>query len=341
MRIAVDVMGGDHGCGVVIDGVKLALEANAKITELFLVGKEDEIRAALASSELTDPRLRIVHATQVLAMEEKPVEGLRKKKDCSILRAVELVKDGKADALISPGNTGGIVAASTIRLRPLPGVDRPAIVTVIPAAKNEFVLLDSGASIECRPIHLLHFAVMGSVYSREILGCKKPRVGILSNGTEDNKGNELTLETFKLCKQVNLNFIGNVEGHDLFHDRVDVVVCDGFIGNIVLKTIESFAKGMGAWLKEELTKNPKRMLGAVLAQNALRTIKKRMDPDAYGGAPLLGLNGNVMKAHGSAREKAIMNAIRITSEAIQHHINQVIQNEIAEANARLATVKAA
>lgn len=334
-------MGGDHGCGVVIDGVKLALEANAKITELFLVGKEDEIRAALASSELTDPRLRIVHATQVLAMEEKPVEGLRKKKDCSILRAVEMVKDGKADALISPGNTGGIVAASTIRLRPLPGVDRPAIVTVIPAAKNEFVLLDSGASIECRPIHLLHFAVMGSVYSREILGCKKPRVGILSNGTEDNKGNELTLETFKLCKQVNLNFIGNVEGHDLFHDRVDVVVCDGFIGNIVLKTIESFAKGMGAWLKEELTKNPKRMLGAVLAQNALRTIKKRMDPDAYGGAPLLGLNGNVMKAHGSAREKAIMNAIRITSEAIQHHINQVIQNEIAEANARLATVKAA
>jgi len=334
-------MGGDHGCGVVIDGVKLALEANAKITELFLVGKEDEIRAALASSELTDPRLRIVHATQVLAMEEKPVEGLRKKKDCSILRAVEMVKDGKADALISPGNTGGIVAASTIRLRPLPGVDRPAIVTVIPAAKNEFVLLDSGASIECRPIHLLHFAVMGSVYSREILGCKKPRVGILSNGTEDNKGNELTLETFKLCKQVNLNFIGNVEGHDLFHDRVDVVVCDGFIGNIVLKTIESFAKGMGAWLKEELTKNPKRMLGAVLAQNALRTIKRRMDPDAYGGAPLLGLNGNVMKAHGSAREKAIMNAIRITSEAIQHHINQVIQNEIAEANARLATVKAA
>ena len=166
-------------------------------------------------------------------------------------------------------------------------------------------------------------------------------MGILSNGTEDNKGNELTLETFKLCQQVNLNFIGNVEGHDLFHDRVDVVVCDGFIGNIVLKTIESFAKGMSAWLKDELTKNPKRMLGAVLAQNALRTIKKRMDPDAYGGAPLLGLNGNVMKAHGSAREKAIMNAIRITSEAIRHQINQVIQDEIAEANARLATVKAA
>lgn len=334
-------MGGDHGSGVVIDGVKLALEANAKISELFLVGKQDEIQSALTRSQLTDPRIKIVNATQVLEMADKPVDGLRKKKDCSILRAVELIKDGKADALISPGNTGGIVASATIRLRPLPGVDRPAIVTVIPTAKNEFVLLDSGASIECRPLHLLHFAVMGSVYSREILGCKKPRVGILSNGTEDNKGNELTLETFKLCQQVNLNFIGNVEGHDLFHDRVDVVVCDGFIGNIVLKTIESFAKGMSAWLKDELTKNPKRMLGAVLAQNALRTIKKRMDPDAYGGAPLLGLNGNVMKAHGSAREKAIMNAIRITSEAIRHQINQVIQDEIAEANARLATVKAA
>ena len=341
MRIAVDVMGGDHGSKVVIDGVKLALEANAKITELFLVGKEDEIKAALKASQFADPRLQIIHASEVLNMEDKPVDGLRKKKDCSILRAVELVKAGRADAIVSPGNTGGLVAASTIRLRQLPGVDRPGIATVIPTAKSEFVLLDSGASIECRPLHLLHFAVMGSVYSREILGCKKPRVGILSNGTEDNKGNELTLEAFKLCQQVNLNFIGNVEGHDLFHDRVDVVICDGFIGNIVLKTIESFAKGMGAWLKEELTKNPKRMLGAVLAQNALRTIKRRMDPDAYGGAPLLGLNGHVMKAHGSAHERAIMNAIRITSEAIQHHINDIIKNEIAEANARLATTKAA
>ena len=334
-------MGGDHGSKVVIDGVKLALEANAKITELFLVGKEDEIKAALKASQFADPRLQIIHASEVLNMEDKPVDGLRKKKDCSILRAVELVKAGRADAIVSPGNTGGLVAASTIRLRQLPGVDRPGIATVIPTAKSEFVLLDSGASIECRPLHLLHFAVMGSVYSREILGCKKPRVGILSNGTEDNKGNELTLEAFKLCQQVNLNFIGNVEGHDLFHDRVDVVICDGFIGNIVLKTIESFAKGMGAWLKEELTKNPKRMLGAVLAQNALRTIKRRMDPDAYGGAPLLGLNGHVMKAHGSAHERAIMNAIRITSEAIQHHINDIIKNEIAEANARLATTKAA
>jgi glycerol-3-phosphate acyltransferase PlsX len=257
------------------------------------------------------------------------------------LRAVDLVKDGKADALISLGNTGGIVAASTIRLRPLAGVDRPGIATIIPTPENEFVLLDSGANVECRPIHLLHYAVMGSVYSREILGYKNPRVGILSNGTEDNKGNELTLQAFKLCKQVDLNFIGNVEGHDLCHNRVDVVICDGFVGNIVLKTIESFAKGMVGWLKAELSKNPKRMLGALLAKNALRTIKRRMDPDAYGGAPLLGLNGVVLKAHGSAGARAIMNAVKVCADAVRHNINESIRDGVAVANERVQMNKVA
>jgi glycerol-3-phosphate acyltransferase PlsX len=188
-------------------------------------------------------------------------------------------------------------------------------------------------------MHLLHFAIMGHIYSRDILGYRKPRVGILCNGTEPNKGVELTIEAHKLCRLVDINFIGNVEGHDLFHNRVDVVICDGFVGNIVLKTIESFAKGVLGWLKEELTKNPKRILGAMLAQNALGAIKKRMDPDAYGGAPLLGLNGTIMKAHGSARERAIMNAIRLSTEAVQNQINQTIRQEIAQANARIATAK--
>jgi glycerol-3-phosphate acyltransferase PlsX len=188
-------------------------------------------------------------------------------------------------------------------------------------------------------MHLLHFAIMGHIYSRDILGYRKPRVGILCNGTEPNKGIELTTEAYKLCKLVNINFIGNVEGHDLFHNRVDVVICDGFVGNIVLKTIESFAKGLVGWLKEELTKNPKRILGAMLAQNALNTIKKRMDPDGYGGAPLLGLNGTIMKAHGSARERAIMNAIRLATEAVQNQINQTIRQEVAEANTRVAAAK--
>jgi glycerol-3-phosphate acyltransferase PlsX len=341
MRIAVDVMGGDHGCGVVMEGVQQALASDSNITELFLVGSQPEIEACLSKRRFKDNRLHIVHASEFLTMEDKPVEGLRRKKDCSILRTVDLVKEGKADALISPGNTGGIVAASTIRLRPLTGIDRPGIATVIPTQYNEFVLLDSGANIECRPVHLLHYAVMGSVYAREILGYKRPRVGILSNGTEDNKGNELTLEAFKLCKQIDLNFVGNVEGHDLCHNRVDVVVCDGFVGNIVLKTIESFAKGLVGWLKSELSKNPKRMLGALLAKNALRTIKRRMDPDAYGGAPLLGLNGVVMKCHASANARAIMNAVRISTEAVRHNINQIIQDEVAQANERVQLGKAA
>lgn len=340
MRIVVDVMGGDHGPEVLIEGVRLALEDNSKISELFLVGREDEIHAAMKNTDCRDRRIRIVNASEVLTMEDKPVEGLRRKKDCSILRAVDLVKEGKADAIISTGNTGGIVAASTIRLRPIAGIDRPAIATVIPAPENDFVLIDSGASVECKPHHLLHFAVMGKIYSQQVLGYKNPRVGILSNGTEPNKGTELTQEAYKLCQRANFNFIGYIEGHDLFHNEVDVVVCDGFIGNVVLKTIESFARGLVGWLKNELSKNPKRMLGAMLASNALRTIKRRMDPDGPGGAPLLGLNGTVMKVHGSAKAKAMMNAIRVTGDAVAHQINQSIRDEIAAANARIESVKA-
>jgi len=339
MQIAVDVMGGDHGCGVIIAGAKLALQTNKKISQLFLVGNDAEISAALEKQGVKDERVTIINASQVLTMEDKPVVGLRKKKDCSILRAVELIREGAADALISPGNTGGVVAASTIRLRPLPGVDRPGIATVIPAPHNEFVLLDAGANVECKPIHLLHYAIMGSVYSQEILGYKSPRVGLLNVGTEEVKGNELTLEAFRLCKQVELNFIGNIEGHDLFSNRVDVVVCDGFVGNIVLKTCESLATAIFDWLKRELTKNPVRKAGAYLAREAFRTIKRRMDPDAYGGAPLLGLNGNVMIAHGSSRERAILNAIRLATEAVQNHVNEAITRRVAAANERLSAAR--
>jgi phosphate acyltransferase len=280
----------------------------------------------------------VVHASDVLVMEDKPVEALRKKKDSSIVRAVDLVKSGNADAVVSCGNTGGVVAAATIRLRPVPGLDRPAIATVIPGPENDFVLLDSGANVECRPMHLLHFAIMGHVYARELLNKPKPRVAILSNGIEANKGNALTQEASRLCRLADINFIGYVEGHGLFHNQVDVVVCDGFVGNIVLKTIESFANGLVGWLKTELAKNPKRMPGAMLAKNALRTIKRRMDPEGCGGASLLGLNGHVTKAHGSARERAIMNAVRFTAEAVQHHLQQAVQTEIAQTNMKLAGV---
>src|SRR5256714_3370134 len=336
MRIAVDVMGGDHGCGVVIQGAKRALEADKSITGLYLVGNKAEIHAALPPRGFRDHRVRVVHASEVLTMDDKPASAVRRKKDASIVRAVELVRENKADAIISLGNTGGIFASATFKLGRIPGVDRGGIATVIPTPDNEFVLLDSGANIECKPINLAHYAVMGAIYSREILGYKSPRVGILSIGTEENKGNELTRDALKLCKQLDLNFIGNVEGHDLFKSRVDVVVCDGFVGNIVLKTCESLAMGIFTMLRRELKANLGRKLVALLAQNAFRTIRKRMDPEAYGGAPLLGLNGPVMKAHGSARERAIASAIRVTAVNLQHQVNQLITQEIARANERLA-----
>ncbi len=339
MRIAVDVMGGDHGCGVVIEGARRALAADSRIKTLFLVGNQTAIHAALPPRGFRDHRMRVVHASEVLTMEDKPAAAVRKKKDCSITRAVELVHEGKADAVVSPGNTGGIFAAATFKLGRLAGVDRGGIAAVIPTPDNEFVLLDSGANIESKPMHLAHYAIMGSIYSREILGYQKPRVGVLSIGTEENKGNDLTLEAFKLCKRLDINFIGNVEGHDLFKSRVEVVVCDGFVGNIVLKTCESLAVGIFTMLKRELKANLGRKLGALLAQNAFRTIKKRMDPEAYGGAPLLGFNGAVMKAHGSARERAIASAIRITTESLQHRINQIIAEQIARANELLVTTE--
>ncbi|MDB6028546.1 MAG: fatty acid/phospholipid synthesis protein PlsX, partial [Verrucomicrobiales bacterium] len=252
MRIAVDVMGGDHGCAVVIDGIKVALQNDAKIAELYLVGKEDEIRSALRAKNCNDPRIKIFHASEVLTMEDKPIVGLRKKKDCSILRAVELLKDGHADAVISPGNTGGIVACATIRLRPLDGIDRPAIACIIPTETTPFVLIDGGANPDSKPVHLLHQAIMGGIYAREMLGRKNPRIGILSNGTEDIKGNDLVREAHQLCLRADMkgvNYLGFIEGHDLFTGQVDVVVADGFVGNIVLKTIESMGSGVKRMLK--------------------------------------------------------------------------------------------
>ena len=330
-------MGGDHGCGVVIAGAKRALEAHPNITALYLVGRRSDIHAALPHRGFRDHRVRVVHASEVLTMEDKPVTAVRRKKDSSIVRAVDLVRDGTADAVVSTGNTGGIFAAATFHLGRIPGVDRGGIATIIPTPEHEFVLLDAGANIECKPLNLAQYAVMGSVYSKKLLGHRKPRVGILSIGTEESKGNELTLEAFKLCKKLDLNFIGNVEGHDLFKDRVEVVVCDGFVGNIVLKTCESLALAVFGMLKRELTASPRRQLGALLAHNAFRAIRRRMNPENYGGAPLLGFNGVVMKAHASAGEKDIASAIRVTLETLQHHVRQSIVEEITHANERLET----
>ena len=332
-------MGGDHGCEVVIEGVQAALQAYHGISELHLVGDEPQIQAAMNRARLRDDRIRVVHASEVLTMEDKPLDVLRRKRDCSMARALDLIKQGQGDAVISRGNTGGLMAAATVKLRPLENVERPAIATVLPTPDRYFLLLDAGANAECKPLHLAQFAIMGSVYSREILGNARPRVGVLSNGKEEMKGNDLTREAVDLCRRLDLNFLGYVEGHDLFEDRVDVVVTDGFIGNIVLKTCESLGKAVRVMLESELTRNPLRRLGAALAYGGLRSIKRRMNADSYGGAPLLGLNGIVIKAHGSARAMAISNAIRVGTEAIQHRIHALITGEISRAKERLATVK--
>ncbi len=335
MRIAVDVMGGDHGCEVVISGAKLALESDSSITALHLVGNQEQIHSALHRVGLKDERVQILHCTEVLTMEDKPVEGIRKKKDSSMVRSIELVREGKADAIISPGNTGALVAGS-MKLGRLEGIERPAIAARMPSRTGDFVLLDAGANPVCEPQHLAQFAVMGSLYAREILGQPRPRVGVLSNGSEESKGNELTREAAKLCAKLDLNFLGYVEGFHLFDDGVDVVVADGFVGNIVLKTAESLGYAMMHLLKTELTANPIRKLGAMIAKDAFRSLKRRLDPEVYGGAVLLGLNGIVVKTHGSSRERAVMNAIRVATEEVRHDLIHMIEREIKVANAKLA-----
>lgn len=331
-------MGGDHGCGVVVGGVKLALESDERISSVLLVGREAEVRPALAAVQLHDPRVEVVHAAEVLTMADNPLEGIRKKKDSSLVRAIDLVRDGKADAVISPGNTGALVAGS-MKLRRLEGVERPAIAARMPSRTDDFILLDAGANPVCEPAHLAQFAVMGEVYAREILGLPRPRVGVLSNGSEVTKGNELTREAARLCAQLDLNFLGYVEGFHLFEDAVDVVVTDGFTGNVVLKTAESLGYALMHIIKDELTSHPIRTFGALLCRGAFRSIKQRIDPEVYGGAVLLGLNGNVIKTHGSARERAVMHALRVAAEEIGHGVNQIISRQIARANERLAAAK--
>ena len=329
-------MSGDRGCGIAIAGVKQALANDGSIAAVLLVGREADIQQALAQNQLTDKRVEIVPASEVLTMEDKPLEGIRKKKDSSMVRAIELVRNGKADAVISCGNTGALVAGS-MKLGRLDGVERPAIACRMPSRTQDFILLDAGANAVCEPRHLGQFAVMGSLYANQMLGVKNPRVGVLSNGSEESKGNDLTREAARLCGLLDLNFIGYVEGFDLFNDGVDVVVCDGFVGNIVLKAAESLGTNIGRLLKKELTANPLRKLGAVLLRGGLRDLKRRIDPEVYGGAVLMGLNGVVIKAHGSSRERAIASAVRVAAEEIKHNLNQILTNRIASANERLTS----
>ncbi len=337
MNIAVDVMGGDRGCEVVIDGLMQALKKCQQIETIQIVGNEIEISQSLDRLDNIDSRFQIVHASEVLSMDDKPVEGLRKKKNCSLAVAMDLVKTGKSDAIISPGNTGGVVAAAAIKLRTLSGIDRPGIAAVLPSKNKNFILLDAGANVEGKPRHLMHYAIMGDIYAREVLGITDPKIGLMSVGTEESKGNELTQETLRLCKGLDFNFIGNIEGHNLFSDELDVVVTNGFVGNVVLKSCEQLAEVLMGWLKDELSAGLMSKAGALLSQKAFRSLKKRIDPDNVGGAPLLGVNGTVTIAHGSASSLAIYNAICNTVEAVDHNINKLIIDAVAKANDKLPT----
>jgi glycerol-3-phosphate acyltransferase PlsX len=332
MRIAVDAMGGDHAPHEIVKGAVEAARRLTGIERLYLVGREEAVRAELAKHGKIPPVIEVRNAGEVIAMNEAPALAVRRKKDASISRAIDLVRDGEADAVVSAGNTGALVASATLKLRTLEGVERPAIAVVMPTRLKPFVLIDVGANLDCPPLQLLQFAVMGQIYSREILGQANPVVGLLSIGGEDNKGNELTRETFQLLKATSLNFRGNVEGHGLFDGDIDVVVCDGFTGNVVLKSSESVAKVIGQWMKEEFKRNPVRILGALLLRGAFKAMKQKMDPDVYGGAPLLGVNGVCIKAHGSSKAKAVFHAVRVAGESIGHHVTHHIVDEIRKLN---------
>jgi phosphate acyltransferase len=326
-------MGGDLGPAEVVHAVKLAL-ADVRVP-LTLVGNQTELAPALAETGLTDhPQLALVHASEVITMDDKPLMALKRKKDSSMVRVIELVKNGEAGVAISCGNTGALMAGGTLRLRMMDGVDRPALAAVIPRENGHFILIDAGANPEARAEHLVHNAVLGANYAKVILGLSSPRVGLITIGTEEGKGNALIAETHEQLKRINgvINYVGPIEGFQVFRDTVDVVVCDGFVGNTLLKTWESLAKFITTMLKQELQKTPLRMGGAILAKGAFDALKGRMNPDRYGGAPLLGVRGNILKAHGSSNRHAIASAIRAAAKIIHQDLYHHIEQDIAKAN---------
>src|SRR4051812_42825079 len=343
-RIAVDAMGGDLGPAEVVAAVKLALNQYPSLNAITLVGDDAVLSPLVKEAGLQrNSRLSILHASEVITMEDKPLNALKRKKDSSMVRAIELVKNREAGVVVSCGNTGALMAGGTLRLRPMEGIARPALAAICPREGGHFVLIDAGANPEAKPEHLVHNAILGSHYCRVMLGAKKPRVGLMTIGTEEGKGNALVSETNDLLKRVGdlINYAGPIEGFHVFAEHVDVVVCDGFVGNIMLKSWESLVKFFSSMLKEELQANPMRATGALLSKGAFKALKERINPERYGGAPLLGLNGNILKAHGSSSRHAIKNAIHAASLILKADMNQRIIADIARANDAIAVPGAA
>jgi len=316
-------MGGDYAPSEIIKGAVDALD-EVRVA-IILVGDEPEIKRILGKQKRSHAdNISIVHAGEVIGTDESPVSAVKNKKDSSINVAVRLLKQGRADALISAGNTGALMAASLFGLGRIKGIERPAIATIFPAVDKPVLLLDMGANVDCKPKHLKQFAEMGSLYAEHVMHRDHPKVGLLNIGEESSKGNELTIEAYQLLKHSHINFVGNVESKEILAGKVDVIVCDGFIGNLILKFGETIGQTVFTMLKKELTKNPITTLGALLLFPAFRNLKKVIEYDEYGAAPLLGLDGIVFKAHGRAKARAIKNAIKTTSEAVKEKIVQCI-----------------
>ena len=327
MRIAVDAMGGDNAPAAVVEGAVLA--AREYQIEVLLVGQQEAIHRMLRRSNPGKGKIEVIHASQIVQMDGSAVEAVRRKRDSSIAVAARLLKDGEADAMVSAGNTAAVYATTRAFLGKLRGVSRPAIAAVFPNSVDVTIVLDVGANTGgCKSEDLLQFAIMGQVYAKDVIGKENPRVGLLSVGEEESKGNPVTLGAFPLLGQLPIEFVGNVEGKDIINGTTDVVVCDGFVGNVILKFAEGMGEAIFDLLKAELSQSILARLGTALARSALRKVKKRVDYAEYGGAPLLGLQGVCIIGHGKSDPYAIKNAIRLASEFVSHKVNQHIEDNI-------------
>ena len=332
--IALDAMGTDIGPQELLLGAFNAVTEFPTLT-VIATGPSDKLHSVIRENGWTHPRLLVENATQVVGMDEAPRDSLRKR-DSSVSVAARLVHEKRADGMVSPGNTGATMATAMLQWRTLPGISRPAIVAIFPNPKHPCFLLDVGANVDCKPRHLLHFAIMGTAYARYVYHRRNPRVGVLSIGEEESKGNDLVFQTQDLLQASTLNFRGNAEGRDLMKGTFDVVVCDGFVGNTILKFGESLVSFIFQNIREELSKNVVSQLGALTMMPAFKSLKKRVDYTEYGGAPLLGLHGTCVMCHGSSRAKAIKNAIRVAAEMVVAKVNDHIV-ELAQKNSDPST----
>ncbi|MBI5408664.1 MAG: phosphate acyltransferase PlsX [Nitrospirae bacterium] len=333
MRIALDAMGGDYAPAVTVEGAVEALSENDELS-VILVGDEAEISRELRKKASTRLKISIKHASQTVEMDESPLTALRRKKDSSLRVAIDLVKVGEADAMVSAGNSGVVMATALHVLGKIPGIERPAIAAVMPTLKGRFILIDAGANVDCKPVHLHQFAVMGEAYARYIFNVESPKIGLLGIGEEDAKGNELTREAIKLLRNSHVNFIGNVEGKEVFAGEADVVVCDGFVGNIALKISEGLAEAITKMLKREISENAAGRIGYLFLKGALKNFKRKTDYSEYGGAPLLGINKPCIISHGRSTSKAIKNAIKVAGTLHSKNVLGIISKECNEGLSR-------